>query len=120
MISAGDAEVVEAVAAAAEAASRKHEGNKCNVVDSACAELLIEALQQPAVATSAGAVQAICGCLKSLTTADDARPVTSRCSFCCKSAVASHNLPRIRYGFVCVAGLPASSGHLFEGSAGHL
>lgn len=76
--SAGNCEIVEAVALVAEAASKKHEGNKCSVVDCACAELLIEALQQPAVATSNGAVQAICGCLKSLTTADDARPVTSR------------------------------------------
>ena len=76
--SAGNAALVEHVALVAEAAAKKHEDNKCVLVDSGCASRLVEGLRSEAVSSSPAAVQAVCGCLKSLTTADDPRPAASR------------------------------------------
>ena len=73
-----DAQRIEKVALVAEAAAKKHEDNKCSLVDSGCATLLVEGLRSRAVSSSPDAVQAVCGCLKSLTTADDPRPAASR------------------------------------------
>ena len=74
----GSAQVVESVGLVAEAAAKKHEDNKCSLVDSGCATQLVEGLRCEAVASCPGAIQAVCGCLKSLTTADDPRPAASR------------------------------------------
>ena len=94
MLLAGNAELVTAAALVAEAAAKKHEDNKCSLVDSGCATQLIEGLRHEAVSSSPASVQAVCACLKSLTTADDPRPAASRCvtslspvSYCCPSCV---------------------------------
>ena len=63
----------------AEAAAKKHEDNKCSLVDSGCASQLVEGLRTEEVSQSSSAVQAVCACLKSLTTADDPKPAASRC-----------------------------------------
>lgn len=76
--SAGSFELIEDVALVAEAAAKKHEDNKCSLVDSGCASQLVEGLRTEEVATSSSAVQAVCACLKSLTTADDPKPAASR------------------------------------------
>lgn len=65
----------------AEAAARKHEDNKCSLVDSGCASQLVEGLRTEQVRQSSSAVQAVCACLKSLTTADDPKPAASRYPF---------------------------------------
>ncbi|DBA96893.1 TPA: hypothetical protein ACH3X3_013048 [Trebouxia sp. C0006] len=74
----GDAQLIEHVALVAEAAAKKHEDNKCSLVDSGCASQLVEGLRSGAVSSSLAAVKAVCGCLRSLTTADDPRPAASR------------------------------------------
>ncbi|KAL0024893.1 hypothetical protein WJX77_000671 [Trebouxia sp. C0004] len=74
----GDAQLIEHVALVAEAAAKKHEDNKCSLVDSGCASRLVEGLRSGAVSSSPAAVQAVCDCLRSLTTADDPRPAASR------------------------------------------
>ncbi len=70
--------MIEDAALVAEAAAKKHEDNKCSLVDCGCATQLVEGLRSEAVSSNPGAVQAVCGCLKSLTTADDPRPAASR------------------------------------------
>jgi hypothetical protein len=75
-----DAQLIEHVALVAEAAAKKHEDNKCSLVDSGCASQLVEGLRFGAVSSSPAAVQAVCGCLRSLTTADDPNPAASRWS----------------------------------------
>ncbi|KAL3155515.1 hypothetical protein ABBQ38_011067 [Trebouxia sp. C0009 RCD-2024] len=72
------AQLIEDVALVAEAAAKKHEDNKCSLVDSGCASQLVEGLRTEEVAASSSAVQAVCACLKSLTTADDPKPAASR------------------------------------------
>lgn len=76
--SSGSAQVIEDVALVAEAAAKKHEDNKCSLVDSGCASQLVEGLRTEEVSQSSSAVQAVCACLKSLTTADDPKPAASR------------------------------------------
>ena len=77
--SAGDAAVVEAVARAAAAAADKCEDNKCRLVDAGLGERLVAALRG-AAGGHPGVVVAACAALRSPATADDARPVTSRCA----------------------------------------
>ena len=74
----GSAELIGDVALVAEAAAKKHEDNKCSLVDSGCASQLVEGLRTEEVSQSCSAVQAVCACLKSLTTADDPKPAASR------------------------------------------
>lgn len=76
--SAGDGGVVEAAARGAAAAADKCEDNKCRLVDAGLGERLVAALRGPA-GGHPGAVVAACAALRSPATADDARPVTSRC-----------------------------------------
>ena len=76
--SAGSVQLIEDVALVAEAAAKKHEDNKCSLVDSGCASQLVEGLRTEEVAASSSAVQAVCACLKSVTTADDPKPAASR------------------------------------------
>ena len=80
----GSAQLIEDVALVAEAAAKKHEDNKCSLVDSGCATQLVEGLRIEEVSQSSSAVQAVCACLKSLTTADDPKPAASRyiCPVC--------------------------------------
>ena len=70
--------MIEDVARVAEAAAKKHEDNKCSLMDSGCASQLVEGLRMEEVSQSSSAVQALCACLKSLTTADDPKPAASR------------------------------------------
>ena len=69
---------MEAAARAAAAAADKCEDNKCRLVDAGLGERLVAALRGPA-GGHPGAVVAACAALRSPATADDARPITSRC-----------------------------------------
>lgn len=87
--SSGSAQLIVEVAMVAEAAAKKHEDNKCSLVDSGCASQLVECLRTEEVSQSSSAVQAVCACLKSLTTADDPKPAASRYLCPCSQFFAS-------------------------------
>jgi len=73
--------VAAGAASAAAAAAHKHEGNKCRLVDAGLGGGLVAVLRGPC-AEDARAVVAVCSALRSMATADDARPTTSRCGAC--------------------------------------
>ena len=55
----GSAQLIEDAALVAEAAAKKHEDNRCGLVDSGCASQLVEGLWTQEVSQSCSAVQGV-------------------------------------------------------------